>query len=464
MKRHCFIFIISFFYCAISVAQQSEWRELIDKRQFEKVILQATNLQYADSADFSKMYLLGQAYEGLLKYRDAYNCYIQCYALDSTRTDMLNTLARISGYIGRVREAEKYYKKVVDYDSTNFFANYQLARLCVQQSRFSEGMKYYDFLLDRDSENISLLRAKGDCYMRMDSLHAAAEQYGLAFYRNVEDASLALTYSNTLLVLGHSEYAQEALVVCELALGFNPEDIALRQRKAMIHFQFREFKTADSIYTVLMEEQDSSYLTLKYGGFSKFYANNWFDAIEPLEKAFERDTTAADVCLLLGISLGRTYDPKRALQYFDRAEKLLAPDEHWSNSLIEFRAETYVKLGECSKGTMLYYQLWNKDKKKKSVLQNMITCYSRKMFANMNDEEKQRCLFLCFLYVAEVSEVEEHTAQASYLLYLRSLLGKYQEEMFFSGADNYPMISPDNKKNTISIEKIKELIDKLPRI
>ena len=461
MKRFCFY--ILFLCSGISTfAQHAEWREFIDKKQFEKVILQAENLQPADSADFSKMFLIGQAYEGLLKYRDAYNCYIQCYTLDSTRTDMLNTLARISGYIGRAKEAEKYYKQVVGYDSTNFYANYQLARLYVQQGKHSEGMKYYDFLLERDTANISLIRAKGDCYILMDSLPQAAALYGSAFYSNVEDASLAVTYSNTLLKLGGPVDAEEALVVCDLALAFNPEDLALRQKKAMIHFLFREFQTADSIYTILLEEKDSSYLTLKYGGCSKYYTRKWIDAIEPLEKAFEKDTTAADVCLLLGMSLGRTYDPVLAFQYFDKAEKIMAPDEYWSKMLIEFRAETYVKVGDCKKCAPLYYQLWNKEKTRLSLIQNILSCYDRKRFVDMNDEEKQRYLFLCFLYTSEVTEAKENTEQEMRLSYTRSRLELYQEEMFFKGMKNYPMLSPDNKKNTISIEKIKEIIGKLP--
>jgi hypothetical protein len=461
MKKFCFY--ILFFCSGISTfAQQAEWRGFIDKKQFEKVILQASNLQPADSADFSKMFLIGQAYEGLLKYREAYNCYKQCYALDSTRTDMLNTLARISGYIGRANEAEKYYQQVIGYDSTNFFANYQLARLFVNKRKFSDGMKYYDFLIERDTLNIVLLRAKGDCYTLMDSLPQAAALYGSAFYKNVEDASLALVYSNTLLNLGGPNDAQEALLVCDLALSFNPEDLALRQKKAMIHFLFKDYKTSDSIYTTLMAEQDSSYLTLKYCGCSRYYTRNWYNAIEPLEKAFDKDTTAIDVCLMLGISLGKTYDAERAFELYDRAEKLMTPDEFWSNALVEYRAETYTRIGNCKKGTELYYQIWKKDNNKISALQNILACSGRKRFVDMNDEEKQRYLFVCFLYATEAPEAEENTMREMNLSNVRSVLEKFHEEMFFKGLKSYQMIAPDNKKNTISFEKVKELIDKLP--
>ena len=234
MKRCCLLIILSFLYCSITFAQQSEWKELIDKKQFEKVISQADNLSPADSVDFSKMYLIGQAYEGLLKYKDAYNYYKQCYVLDSTRTDMLNTLARISGNLGRVREAEKYYKQVVGYDSTDFYANYQLARLYVQTGNHQEGLKYYDYLLERDPENSVILRAKGDCFSRMDSLFQALECYDKAYSLNVENAPLAALLINTLLTLHHplfNNFVEVASSVCDTALFYNPEDIALRQKK-----------------------------------------------------------------------------------------------------------------------------------------------------------------------------------------------------------------------------------------
>ena len=181
-----------------------------------------------------------------------------------------------------------------------------------------------------------------------------------------------------------------------------------------------------------------------------------------MEKAFVRDTTAGDVCIMLGASLGRTYDAMKAFEYFDRAEKLMEPDAFWVDMLIQSRAEIYAKTGECRKGAELYYQIWKKDRTKLVWLQNILFCYAGKKMPDMTDDEKQRYLFLCFLYASEVSEVKENSEQEMGLSYLRSTLKKFHEEMFFSGVNSLPMISPDNKKNTITIEKLKELIDKLP--
>ena len=457
--------LFSVFCWATLMAQHAEWRDHIENKRFERVIADVGDLQPADSIDFTKMYLIGQAYEGLLKYKDAYNWYKQCYLLDSTRIDMLNTLARMAVNLGKTKEAEKYYQTVLEYDSTNFFANYQLARLYVLLEDYWKGLYYYELLLENDPENTVILRAMGDCFTQLQFLEAALEYYQEAYRLDVENASLATTLTYTMLSLYNpifNNYADDALAVCDTALFYNPGHKILRQRQAMIYYVKREYVTADSLYTSLMANQDSSYVTLKYCGCARYFAQKWFDAIEPLEKAFEMDTTAYDVCLFLGISLGRTYDPKTASQYLDKAEKLLEPNPYWSDLLIQFRAEMYLKTGNCNKGAELFYQLWMKDKKQIAWLQQIHNCYRREKLNDMSDEVQQRYLFVTYLYASEITEnPKERDIPKEYKSYLLSTLKKFEEEMFFRGVTSLPMMSPDNKKTTLSLEKLKELAGKL---
>ena len=476
MKRFCF-FILFFYYVVPVFAQQSEWRDLIDNKQFGEVISQSAGMQPADSADFTKMYFVGQAYEGLLRYKDAYDCYIHCYKLDSTRIDMLNTLARISGSLGRIREAEAFYKEVIEYDNTNFYANYQLGRLLVQRGKNAEGMKYFDYLLENDSLNSILLRAKGDCYLNVDSLEEALDCYYKAYYNNVENASLASANINLLLKLYipmFNNYLETAFLICDTAMFYNPDDITLRQNNAMLYFVIQDYHKSDSVYSSLMADGDSSYVTLKYCGVSRYYNRNWFDAIEPLDKAFTLDTTSIDVCLMLGLSFGRTYDVNKSFEYFDKAEKIMTPAEHVVDFLMESRAEMYIKKGDCDKGSDLYYKLLKKEKEKKEIgntkkqlewLQKMYFCYGGvSRFTDLQEEKKPKLLFILYLYATDVSDMKnipENTEAAGLKTYLQSMLEKFHEEMFFRSMKEYTMISPDNKKNTISIEKIKELLDKL---
>ncbi len=85
--------------CVLPVCEQAqqnggELQRLINNRQYVAVINQVGSLTAADSADFNVMYAIGQAYEGLLRYRNAYRFYNYCYRMDTTNVDLLNTLAR----------------------------------------------------------------------------------------------------------------------------------------------------------------------------------------------------------------------------------------------------------------------------------------------------------------------------------------------------------------------------------
>ncbi|MDR0700626.1 MAG: hypothetical protein LBG28_15620 [Tannerella sp.] len=71
-------------------------------------------------------------------------------------------------------------------------------------------------------------------------------------------------------------------------------------------------------------------------------------------------------------------------------------------------------------------------------------------------------MYFTYLYVSEVLKRLNKPEQLKQYLHLRSTLKKFEEEMFFRGVDHLPMLSPDNKKNTLSKEKLKELIEKLP--
>ena len=111
----------------------------------------------------------------------------------------------------------------------------------------------------------------------------------------------------------------------------------------MALFSMGAYLAADSVYAALLSEGDSSQLTLKYGGCARYYTGHFMDAIPLLESAYEGDTSAIDVCLLLGSALGRTYDRRRAFALFDRAEALMQPAPALTDMLTRFRSSATAK-------------------------------------------------------------------------------------------------------------------------
>ena len=76
----------------------------------------------------------------------------------------------------------------------------------------------------------------------------------------------------------------------------------------------KDYKQADTIYTSLLADGDSSFLNLKYAGAARYMSGHALDGVELLEKAFEIDSTDVETAMLYGASLGKTYDRKRAYE------------------------------------------------------------------------------------------------------------------------------------------------------
>ena len=130
----------------------------------------------------------------------------------------------------------------------------------------------------------------------------------------------------------------------------------------------RDYSRSDSLYSHLLAQGDSSFLTIKYGGASKYYAGRQLDAIPLLELAYVQDTTDVEVNLLLGASLGMTYDRKRAYRLFDQAEALMQPDKALTNLLLVSRWETYWRDGRSDEAMRLFYTAWQQQKERLDYL------------------------------------------------------------------------------------------------
>jgi tetratricopeptide (TPR) repeat protein len=453
--------MLSIILCFSSVgkAQEIDLQTWVNQKQYTAVIRYAGNLSAADSTDYATMNAIAQAYEGLLNYREAFGYYQYCLQMDTTNADILNALARITTNLGKASDAEYYFHKVLATDSTNFYANYQLARLYFQLGNYEGALEKYDYLLEQNEENPTLLRNQGDCYMRMENPLAAISSYFQAYGLNRENAGLASTLINAMLRVG-GDFAAEALAICDTALSYNPGNRLLEQNKGMTFYFNKKYAEADTLYSALMEKGDSSYLTLKYGGASRYYAGQYMRSIEPLDAAYQKDTTSAEVCLLLGSALGKTYDRKRAYVLLDKAEEEMQPNPFLLNQLTLFRAETFQKDMRFQEAIELYYQSWKNNPSRLDPLWRISSMTFRNNPSEYeNDNLRQRGLFIQVLYATEFLKSGGDTVQ---LFFIRKLLESFYEDAFFRAITELPMIAPDGKKSKISVIDLRSLINQIP--
>ena len=119
MNAKCNLVTVLLLCCLIfpGNAQEFNWQDLVNRKQYAAVIARADSLTPADSSDYEVMNAIGQAYEGMLRYRQAYDYYRLCLSMDTTNLDILNTLARTATNLGKAKDAERYFHKVLAADS-----------------------------------------------------------------------------------------------------------------------------------------------------------------------------------------------------------------------------------------------------------------------------------------------------------------------------------------------------------
>ena len=458
MKKYVLSFLLAILFIGHGTAQ-TDLQTWVNQRQYEKVLAQSM-LMDMDTLDYANLSAVGQAYEGMLRYKEAYRIYERCLSVDSSRVDALNSLARTAMSLGKMRVAEDCFQKTLAMDSANFYANYQLARVYALQGNYEQAIGQYLVLnrLDTTFVNPIVYNNMADCYQRLNDIPSAALCYLKAYQANKENAGIANSLVTCLLRLG-KENIGSALAICDTALYYNPENRVLQRNKAIALYMNRDYSRADSLYSHLLAQGDSSFLTIKYGGASKYYAGRQLDAIPLLEMAYVKDTTDVEVNLLLGASLGMTYDRKRAYRLFDQAEALMQPDKALTNLLLVSRGETYWRDGRSDEAMKLFYTAWQQQKERLDYLYRIDRQLDNWGKSYKTEEELSKALFIKQLYLKECMMTGR--LQRDFHVY-RTFLQYVYEDAFFQGKEDITMISPDGKYSTITIGEVKKLMNLLP--
>ena len=459
------IFLLLFFCLSTSILngqiQLDSLKEFLNRKQYAKVVAMADSLSVAtDSTNYDLILTIGQAYEGLLRYRQANEYYSRCYELDTTNVEVLDLLANTSLNLGRMVEAEDFYCKMVAIDTTSFYTNNKLAKFYYNAGRYEKAIPIYTYLSDMERDNPALLTALGNCYIKQDKYSQAVSNYKLAYGYNRENIVLAVSLINAMLYAG-GDFTPEALIICDTALHYNPDALQLLRVKGMALYANERYKEADTLYTNLMAFGDSTYNTIKYCGLARYNVDQFVNAIEPLETAFLMDTTSVDVCLYLGSSLGQTYDRKRAFLLFDKAEKMMETPAAQDFLLRSFRADTYRKDRQENIASRIYYELWKEYPGRMDFLSQIYQMNNRHLLDYSKKEEQQESLFIHVLFTKTLLELQRENRD-NFLYSVRVKFQTLYDDMFFNEVKSMQMLAPDGKKSSITMEELYSLIERLP--
>ena len=381
--------------------------------------------------------------------------------MDSTRRELLVSLARTAAQLGRADDTEMYYRRILAQDSTDFYANYQLGRLAFQLGNYDQAIQRLLPLTGDSVVNPTVLKLLGDCFSRKEDPSSAAFCYFRAYDVNRENAAVAISLVNTLMLAGEDRMS-EALQICDTALYYNPTNRSLKRLKGQGLYRIRAYNEADSIYSALLLEGDSTFFVLKYGGASKYYAGFPMPAIPLLEAAYQRDSSDIEVNLLLGSALGKTYDRQEAFRLLDHAEELMRPKPAIVNQLTLFRAETWAREGRTEEAARLYYALWKAYPDRIGILHALWELYPYDHVDRFeNPKIREQGLFVNLLYVRHLVEMEQPPKRLEHFI---RLLESIHQDLFFRGENTQSLQAPDGSKSQVSMEEINQLVIRLKSI
>lgn len=416
--------------------------------------------QVADSLSVDDLLASGKKMERELRYAEALRVYQQCAERDTANLDAALSLADVASTLGLADVAERTYRRILLRDTANFYARYRLARLYASQENYRQAIAEYErlYVADTTSARPVLGKLIGDCYAQIDSTYLAAVYYNESFAENPQDAAVANSLAFTLLSLGGA-HLTFLPTVFDRALQYHPDNKPLLRHKAIYFYMTKDYARADTVYSHLLALGDSSWMTLKYAGASRYLADKKLEAVPLLEKAYARDTSDVELVILLGGALGVTYDRPRAFRLFDEARRLMQPKPAWLRSLTVNEAETLWRNGQTDEACRLFYTAWLRDKQQSDYLFRMDRLYEEvRSFSDETSELLARSLFVKLLYLNDYLERGQDFRGFDFQV---RFLQKQTDDAFFRGEKTLMLIAPDGERSEIPVEEVRKLISRL---
>jgi tetratricopeptide (TPR) repeat protein len=210
---------------------------------------------------------------------------------------------------------------------------------------------------------------------------------------------------------------------------------------------------------------DSSTLNLRYVALAKYRQKRYMDAIPYLYKLYQSDTTNIEIITILGNSLSLTYDRQTALQFFDKAEKLMYPSDEEKFNLSLMRADTYVKTGDKQNAQKYYWEAYKLSKNKIVVLTRLVSSYylNSKNLAALSKQEYEQELLYRVLYLREIASRKTLTDfQRETKAIVTAVINLYLEDLFFKDIEKVQISAPDGQINLITRDELTRLLQSNP--
>jgi tetratricopeptide (TPR) repeat protein len=301
-------------------------RDLISDYKYSEAMERCNHFLEADSSNADLLILKGEVLMSMFRFNEAALALRQATSIDSNRIRGLRDLASLYKQTGETEEAILYYKKILERQPDDRQTMIQLAALLIQLGNYRDALNLLLPACKSDSGNFYILKLTATSYQELNNPDSALIYYLKARKINVDNPNIALSISNLLIrkkqydsVIRYTErFAQE-----------NPKSYAVFRLGAYATYLKRNYPDAASKFRSSIRMGDASKFTQKYLGLCRYKLDMFDSACPSLRKAYQLDTTDAELCFYYGESLLRSNRPDSALLYLSRALRMILPSEQY---------------------------------------------------------------------------------------------------------------------------------------
>jgi len=221
-----------------------------------------------------------------------------------------------------------------------------------------KALETFNKAIELDGNNADAYTGRGMTYYDMEKFDLALKDYEKTIKI---DPKAPMHYANRGDVYLIWEKYDEAMADYERALKLDPKCLGALYHKSMVYLRREQFEEALEVLNFTIKYHKNFNVLFLQRGFANLKLGKYGESIRDYEEAFRREPTY-DVALLgIGRALLGMNKPKKALEYFNRAEelgrKVRAKNRRRENFesdispalICQFRALAYLELGDHKK-------------------------------------------------------------------------------------------------------------------
>lgn len=332
-----FLFILPGITGAQNQEPAEQLKALMESCQFSQAITLAELYLSKDSTRVDLLLLKGRALAAIFRYKESIAVLRKAQRFDSTSIKVLNELVNVY----RSTDPDKAIEtanEIILLDPDNRYFSLQLANLYLSEKDYPEMIKTLFGIYGNDTTDFYVVKQLAICYDELKSNDSATLYYKKALRIFPLDPNTTIRLANLLI---RTNEINTAYYITALFLQKYPDYTPILKQNAYCNYLIFDYPATIKLLRKCIRLGDSSKFTNKYLGLSFYKMDKYDTAAIFFRKAFQIDTTDAEVCFYYGVSETRSFNPDTGLVYLQRALRILMPSGQFLASLYAEMALAY---------------------------------------------------------------------------------------------------------------------------